>query len=409
MSGVPFCYDPVRDDFADRAYEIYRVLRDEHPVYRNEARGSWALSRYDDVRDAAADPETFSSEGTSISQGVLPMVQQMDPPRHHALRSLIWKAFTASRVAALEPRVRELARGLIDDFAGRGECDLMREFALQLPSLVIGELIGIPPERRRDFLEWTEVLVTASPGRVRASSALAQIYQEFAKLLDERQAERRDDLMSALIDAELDGSKLTREELLGFCFVLVVAGNDTTTNAIANGAVLLARHPEQRADLARDPSLLPRAVEEILRFESPAQALPRIARRDVELHGRRIRAGEEVSLVWGSANHDERRFDDPERFDIHRSDNRHLGLGYGVHFCMGAHLARLEARVSFEELLARLPGYELVEEPRWLASAWARAYASVPVRFLAADVGRTRANRARASVAGSSAGVAPTR
>ncbi len=376
-----FVYDPASDDFPESARDIYRTLRDEHPLYRNEHLGTWALSRYDDVRDAAADAETFSSERTSISMGLRPMIQQMDPPRHDALRDLLWRAFTPRRVAALEPRVRELARGLIDRFAGRGECDLLHEFASQLPSLVIGELIGIPEERREAFLGWTEALITANPNKDWDANPFESIYTEFAALLEQRQKERRDDLMSALIDAELDGMSLSQEELLGFCFLLVVGGNDTTTNLIANGAVLLARHPDQRAELVRTPSLVPGAVEEMLRYDAPTQALPRRATRDIELHGRTIREGEELSLVWGAANHDERQFEAPERFDIHRKDNRHLALGHGIHFCMGSHLARLEGRVAFEELLARMPGYELAVEPPWQASAWARAYASVPIRF----------------------------
>jgi len=382
MAGS-FVYDPASPDFPDRALEIYRGLRDEHPVYRCEARGSWAVSRYDDVRALAADPETFSSEGSSISIGLLPMIQQMDPPRHHALRNLLSSAFTPRRVAAMEPRVRELARGLLGAFVERGHCDLLREFSSQLPSLVIGELIGIPPERREAFLEWTEVLITANPADAKGWKAnpFEQIYSEFGKLLELRRVERRDDLMSALIDAELDGERLSHEELLGFCFLLVVGGNDTTTNLIANAAVLLAQHPDQRAAIVADPSLLPGAVEEVLRYDAPTQALPRIATRDFELHGQRIAAGEEVSLVWGAANHDERRFEDPDRFDIRRQENRHLALGYGVHFCMGAHLARLEGRVALEELLKAIPNYQLSDKPEWQPSPWARAYASVPIAF----------------------------
>jgi len=372
-------YDPFAPDFPARAFEIYRELRDHHPLYRMERTGRWVLSRYADVRNAAADAESFSSQNTSISQGVLPMIQQLDPPRHDALRNLLWKAFTPKRVADLEPRVREIARELIDGFADAGRADLLAEFACQLPSRVIGELIGIPAKRRPAFLEWTESMISPDPNRDR--NPFAMIYQEFAKLLDERRAERRDDLMSALLDAEIEGVKLSQEELLGFCFLLVVGGNDTTTNLIANGAVLLARHPEQREEILADGALLAPAIEEMLRFDSPTQALPRIATRDVTLHGQTVRAGEEVSLCWGAANHDERRFEDPERFDIHRSNNRHLALGHGVHFCMGAHLARLEGRVAFEELLARLPAYALEEEPRWAPSPWARAYHAVRVRF----------------------------
>jgi cytochrome P450 len=379
----PFVFDASDPDFGDRAHEIYRQLRDEHPVYRDERRGCWVLSRYDDVRSAAADPVTFSSQGTSISLGLLPMLQQLDPPRHDQLRELLWRAFTPRRVAGLEPKIRGMAGALIDDFEAAGECDFMQAFAAQLPSRVIGELIGIPSDRLGAFLEWTEALITADPHQEWETNPFPLIYGEFAKLLEERRGEPRDDLMSALIQAEIEGQGLTQEELLGFCFLLVVGGNDTTMNLIANGAVLLARHPEQRAELVADPSLVPQAVEEVLRYEAPTQALPRIAMREVELHGVTIAAGDEVSLVWGAANHDERRFADPERFDIHRQDNRHLAFGHGVHFCMGSNLARMEGRVAFESLLTRMPDYELAAEPGWQASRWARAHRSVPIRFAA--------------------------
>jgi cytochrome P450 len=200
-------------------------------------------------------------------------------------------------------------------------------------------------------------------------------------LLDERRHERRDDLMSALLDAEIDGEGLTQEELLGFCFVLIVAGNDTTTNLIANGAVMLAHHPEQRRMLVADPSLIPNAVEEMLRFESPAQVLPRRTTEEVEIHGVTIPAEQEIQLVWAAANRDDREFLDADRFDVNREIRRHLALGTGLHFCLGSKLARLEARVGFEELLAHIPEYKLESEPRWVQSIWARAYADVPICF----------------------------
>jgi cytochrome P450 len=335
------------------------------------------------VRAAAGDPATFSSEGTDISQGLLPFIQSLDPPRHDALRALVSRAFTARRMAEMEPRIRGIARELLAGFAGRGRADLLAEYARQLPARVIGEMIGIPRERCDAFLEWTDALVGANPDGPQ-DAAIRQpatmIYTEFAKLLELRRSEPRDDLMSALIEAEIDGQRLSQQELLGFCFVLVVAGNDTTTNLIANGAVLLAQHCEQRARLVADPSLLPGAIEEMLRFESPAQALPRVLRRDVTLHGTTIPAGARVRLVWGAANRDEREFPEADRFDVARAP-RHLAFGHGVHFCLGAHLARLEARVAFEELLARLPGYALEREPGWVTSIWARAHEAVPVRF----------------------------
>jgi hypothetical protein len=377
-----FVYDPTRSDFQDSAHAIYRVLRDHHPVHHNPDTDIWAISRYADVRDAATDTARLSSENTDISTGLLPQIQSMDAPRHDALRNLVSRAFTGRRADAMEPRIRAIARRLIDGFAARGEADLMAEFARHLPSLVIGEMIGVPEDRREAFLDWTEAMVETdgdTPSEI--IQPATSIYGEFSKLLAERRASRRDDLMSALIDTEIDGRKLTEEELLGFCFVLIVAGNDTTTNLIANGAVLLARHPEQRALLAREKHAIPNAIEEMLRCESPAQALPRRVLSDLTLRGQTIPAGAMVRLVFGAANRDEREFPDAERFDVTRPAPRHLAFGHGTHFCLGARLARLEARVAFEELLARLPDYELTSEPGWKTSIWARSHRRVPVRF----------------------------
>jgi hypothetical protein len=379
-----FVYDPSRPDFQAHIYAIYRRLRDEHPVYVDAERGRYALSRFEDVRAAASDPQTFSSEGTSLAVGLLPHIQVMDPPRHDRLRRLVTVAFTPRRIAEQEPRIRGIARGLLDQFAGKGRADLMADYARHVPSRAIGDMIGVPPERREAFLHWTESMVAVAEGTTQADnirSAAANIYAEFARLLDERRRARRDDLMSALLDAEIDGEKLTQEELLGFCFVLIVAGNDTTTNLIANGAILLAQHPEARRELLAEPALVEEAIEEMLRCESPAQALPRRATRDVKLHGASIPAGAEVALVWGAANRDEREFPEPDRFDVHRRVRRHLAFGQGLHFCLGANLARLEARVAFEELLARLPGYELAEPPRFVTSVWARSPERVAVEF----------------------------
>jgi len=380
----PFVYDPSRPDFQAQIYEIYRTLRDAHPLYRNPDTGVYALSRFEDVREAASDPATFSSEGTSLGAGLLPHIQVMDPPRHDRLRRLVTVAFTPRRVSAMEPRIREIARGLLDQFAGKGQADLMADYARHVPSRAIGDMIGVPPERREAFLHWTESMVAVPEDQSQSANIQApaqKIYKEFAQLLDERRRERRDDLMSALLDAEIDGERLSQEELLGFCFVLIVAGNDTTTNLIANGAILLAQHESVRRELCADPSGIEDAIEEMLRCESPAQALPRRVTRDVVRHGVTIPAGSEIQLVWGAANRDEREFEDPDRFDPHRRIRRHLAFGQGLHFCLGANLARLEARVAFEELLARLPDYELASPPRWVTSVWARSPAQVAVRF----------------------------
>ena len=378
MSG-DFVYDPLRADFPARLHEVYRELRDRHPVYRHPERGFYALSRFEDVKWAAADPALFSSEGTFVGAELLPMIVALDPPHHDRLRALVTKAFSPKRVAAIEPRVRALAAELLDALPSDAPCDLLAPFAWQLPSRVIGELIGIPKERQPAFLEWTEAMVGVEPTGQNANvSAFGSIYGEFAKLLAERRDERRDDLMSALLDAELDGERLTQQELLGFCFVLIVAGNDTTANLIANGTALLAEHPEQRALLVADPARIPDAVEEMLRCEPPALQLPRRTTREVSRHGVTIPARSEVMLVWAAANRDERQFEQPERFDVSRRP-RHLAFGHGTHFCLGANLARLEARIAFEELLRRFPSYDLAGEAGWQRSFWARAHAALPV------------------------------
>jgi cytochrome P450 len=375
-------WDFTRPDFQARLYEIYRELRDRQPLAKSPS-GFWAVSRFADVFALASDPATFSSERTVISPpGLVPTIQSLDPPRHDRLRALVSLAFTPSRVRGIEPRVRAIARELLAPLLEAGRADLLAGYARHIPSRVIGELIGIPDERISDFLHWTESMVELPDGTTQAEaikSPAASIYGEFARLLDQRRRARQDDLMSALIDAELEGRKLTQEELLGFCFVLVVAGNDTTTNLIANGAVLLAEHPEQRRLLAEDPSLLDGAIEEMLRYESPAQALPRRLTRDATLHGVTLREGEQVFLLFGAANRDEREFEHPDHFDVRRRIKRHLAFGQGLHFCLGKSLARLEARVAFEELLARAPDYALDGPAPWLPSMWARAHARVPI------------------------------
>ena len=382
--GERFVYDPYGAEFQQRAHEIYRVLRDEHPVYENPERGFFAISRFADVWNATLDSGALTTEGVEEAQSLRPMLNYLDPPRHDRLRALVSRAFTWRRVEALEPRVREIARELLAGFPEAGRCDLLPAYAEPLPGRLIAEMIGVPPERRETFLGHTRKMLATNPAKsitetIREPSE--RIYQEFTLLLDERERRRSDDLMSALLDAELSGERLTRDEILGFCYQLIVAGNDTTTTLIGNGAVLLAEHPDQLRELARDPSCIPAAVEEMLRYESPAQALPRRARRDLELLGRRIPADARVLLVWGAANRDPREFADADRFDVRRTIRRHLALGHGVHSCLGASLARLEARVAFEELLAQIPDFALEAKPGWITSRWARAHPAVPIAF----------------------------
>lgn len=377
-------------DFSERCYDIYEQMREEQPLYADPRGEYFVVSRYEDIRKVVNDDVNYSAEGVSTAVEAFPIVQQIDPPLHDELRALVITAFTPRRVAELEPRMHVMARGLMSKFAERGECDLMGEYARHLPSMVIGEMLGLPEERREPVLEWTESLVGISRnGEMSVDVAARAVAEEFGELLEARRSEPRDDLMSALIAAELDGGrKLTELELLGFCFQLVLAGNDTTTNLIANGAVLLAEHADQRQEILDHPELLDNAIEEMLRIESPTQVLPRRVSRDVEFYGQTVPAESEMRLLWASGNRDPRFFEEPERFDIHRKNaKRHLALGQGRHFCLGAALARLEAKVAFEELLEHMPNYELAGEAGWVSSAWARAHTVVPLKFEAFAAG----------------------
>jgi len=374
----PFVYDPSTARFQDELWEVYRVLRDRYPVYHDAAREQYVLTRFEDVWNAAHDSATFSSV-VAEAQTLLPQMIYMDPPRHTAMRALVSRAFTPRRVAAIERLVRDTTRALIDGIAQRGGCDLQHEYAAVVPSVAIARMIGVDDEHVGSFRQWTESFLEIQ-GSADYADAAAKIYGLFAELLVERRAHPRDDLMSALVETRVDGEGLSDDELLGFCLLLILAGNDTTSSLIGTGLVLLARHPDQRALLRDDPSRLPNAIEEMIRVESPVQALPRTTTRDVTLHGVDIPAGSRVMLVWGAANHDEREFADPERFDVTRPVTRHLAFSHGAHYCLGANLARLEARVALEEWLARCPDYVLDDEPSRVVSIWARAYRRIPVR-----------------------------
>jgi hypothetical protein len=257
----------------------------------------------------------------------------------------------------------------------------MHDFASQLPSIVICDLIGVPEERRRAFLSYTEAMIETGPRSHPIEVPAGKIYAEFETLLAERRNAPRDDLMSALLDAEVDDIKLSDEELLGFCFNLIIGGTDTTMNLIGNGAVLLAQSPEQRRVLAADLSRIPDAVEEMLRVESPTQTLPRRTTRDVELHGVTIPAESRLLICYGAANHDERAFDAPDQFDIEQQRSRHLAFGLGSHHCLGAALARLEGRIAFEELLTRHPDYVVHDEGGWVTSGWARSHPTIEIEL----------------------------
>lgn len=378
-TDTPFRYDPSSAAFQQTLFDDYRIMRDEFPVHLDPRTGTYALTRFDDVWSAVHDHQTFSSI-VPESEGINTQLIFFDPPKHTSARALVSRAFTPRRVAELEPFVRRVAASLCESIDPTQVCEAQHTFASVLPSLVIAGMIGVPDALVPEFRRHTESFLEITSSDDFAAAAMA-IYAIFTELLADRRARPADDLMSALIAAEIDGERLTEDDLLGFCMLLILAGNDTTSSLLGNGLVLLAEHPDQRAELVADPSLWAAAIEEMLRIESPVQALSRRTTRDVELHDVPIPAGARVMLVWGAANHDDREFADPERFDIHRRAARHLALGHGIHHCLGANLARLETRVAFEEWHRRFPTYELAEVPTRITSIWARAHSAVPLRL----------------------------
>jgi cytochrome P450 len=383
-------FDPYDPSTHRDPYPIYRTLRDEAPLYKDEERGFWALSRFEDVLWAAHEPARFCSSGGVALEGQarspFPNIITMDDPRHGALRKLVARGFTSTPVAEYEGRVRALATELIDGFAGDGSADLVTALTGPLPMMVVGDLIGVAPENREQFREWSDTIVhqdVDQPESVEAGRAAAKaVVDHFAELVRERRTAARDDLVSALLEATVDGQHLTDEEILGFCFLLVVAGTETTTNLIGSGALALATFPDERAKVLREPSLLPNAVEEMLRWGSPVSGSARTTTEPVECHGSTVPAGDKVLLLWASANHDERQFTAPDDFQVGRTIERHVGFGHGVHFCLGAALARLETRVVFAELLARIPDWHIDQSAvRWIRASTVRGPATLPIEF----------------------------
>jgi cytochrome P450 len=368
-------YDPFGYETQSDPYPAYRALLEHHPVYRNERRGFYALSRYDDVQRAFRDWHTFSSAGGVTVDDLLeimgPSFLTMDPPRHELLRDIVREVFRPRAVAALEPSVTAHAERILDACAEREEesVDLAAELARRLPVLVICELMGFPLDDERMLKSWSDAILErvpdddSTPQEARAAAAAMRGY--FEEQLAARRVHSGGDLPSLLVHARVDGEPLPHDELVGLCFLLFEAGNSTTTSLIGNSVLLLARYPQERARLAATPGAAPRAVEELLRFESPVQNMGRIASTDVSLHGETIEAGARVLLVIGAANRDPRVFDDPDRLDLSREPKRHAAFGDGIHHCIGAPLARLEGRVALTSLLARFPAYEVTEYERF--------------------------------------------
>ncbi len=385
-------YSPFDPAVIEDPYPVYRELRETAPVYWSQEASSWVLSRYADVSAALTDPVTFSSAsgvfpvppGMKMTEMLLPMLVMSDPPRHTQLRQLVSKAFTPRRIASLGSTVQTVVDDLLDRVPGAGTWDFVDGFAGPLPAIVIADMLGVPREDRDRFRAWSTTLVQGNPlrGELHGLEAAAALYDYFSGFLAARRAHPQDDLMTALVQAEVDGRRLTEDELLGFCFLLLVAGHETTTNLLANAAVLLAGHPETRRRLAADLDLLPAAVEELLRYDSPVQGIGRTLTGPVELHGRQMGPGESVLLLFGSANRDEQAFPDAEVFSLDRRSERHVALGRGIHFCLGAALARLETRIALGALLGHPAlrwDVDLSAAER-LRSGPIRGFATLPMR-----------------------------
>ncbi len=382
----------------DIPHAAFKRLRAEAPVYwqrEHVGKGFWAITRYADLVAVSKDPLTFSSwrGGTNIFElteedlsTTRLLMLNMDPPLHNKFRRLVNQGFTPRMTAKLEPHVREICVDLVDKIAGRGSCNFVAEIAAELPLLVIAELLGVPTADRHKVFEWSNQLVGFDDPEFRTSldagkAAAAQMWAYANELATQRREKPLDDLVSVLMEAQVDGDRLSEPEFDSFFLLLAVAGNETTRNLISGGMRALLEHPQQRDRLVGDPSLIPTAIEEMLRWVSPLIHFRRTATRDLEMHGQQIREGDKVVIYYPSANRDEAKFDAPERFDVARMPNEHVAFGIGEHFCLGANLARLEIRLIFEELLRRLPDMELAGPVRRLRSNFINGIKDMPVRF----------------------------
>lgn len=408
-----------------RFHDALRVLRNEDPVYWNAGNetvnGFWAITKYEDVRYISRNPELFISSRGIAGPGLRPealaeamandpaaaaqstgggaSIITMDPPRHVKMRRLVNKGFTPRAVAAMEPEIRRITTEILDQVADREEFDFVLEVASQLPLAVICGMMGLEqkdwplmfaltnkvlgsgdPEYQTDVPEAERG--TGAAARLTAMTGLGTMLGYFRERLEERrQNPRENDLITILLESEIEGEKLTESDLLQFCFLLIVAGNETTRNAISGGLQVLCQHPEEKARLLNDMSLMDSAIEEILRWVSPVHHMARTVTADVEIRGKTLKAGDRLIMWYGSVNRDEEIFDDPYRFDITRTPNEHLAFGIGEHFCLGAGFARLELKTMFQELFRRFPNIDLAGEPERLRSNFINGTKHLPVRL----------------------------
>ena len=377
----------------------YRHMLKTAPVHFDERAGLWHVFGYDDVNRVISDHTAFSSEFARLAnedgsdRAVRTSLISVDPPFHRQLRGLVTQAFTPRAIAEMEPRIRQIVNEQLDQVIGSGRMDVIEDLSYPLPVIVIAEMLGVPTADRADFKRWSDAVVALDPNedlvnrrrRRQVPPEVEEMNEYFTRMIEQRRAQPENDLISHLLTAQLDGRHLTYDELLGFCVLLLIAGNITTTTLLSNAIWCFDEHPEAWAQLRADPSLVSSAVEEVLRYRSPVKSLFRIVAKDTEIGGRAVKEGQLV-LPWiGAANHDPAQFTDPERFDITRSPNRHIAFGHGVHFCLGAPLARLEVKVALEEMLKRMETVRIVEgvelEP---TTSFMYGLKQLPVTFTAA-------------------------
>jgi cytochrome P450 len=395
QSGV--VWYPLSEGFVDDPYPTYRELREKDPYHYSPLTGALVISRYEDVDSILRDWRRFSNdqrkgEATGIrnesTRGELtPSILSLDPPDHTRLRGLVNRAFTPRQVAKMEEHIRATAHELLDEVEGQNEFDLMSTLAVGLPTIVIAEMIGVPPEDRSEFKVWSdnfarvlEPNLTPDEGRVVLETA--EIFEEyFSRIIQRRRDDLRDDLVSRLIEAEEEGDRLTTDEMQVTLRLLLVAGNETTTNLIGNGMRALLQHPEQMQILREQPELIPNAIEELLRYDSPVQVDMRTVLEDVELGGKVAPAKSRTMLLIGGANRDPEQFERPEELDVTREDAGNISFGRGIHHCLGAPLARLEGKIAFEVLLERYDEIQLsAEAPKYKPNIVLRGLRQFPIR-----------------------------
>ena len=395
-----FTFNPMAPEFVADPYPTYRRMREEDPVHQSPM-GFWVLTRYEDVVASLKDPrmikepiQAFVAARFGLQVPPTGMGMSMldrDPPDHTRLRGLVSKAFTPRVIEQLRPHIQQIVDGLLDKVEGEPGMDLIEQFAYPLPVIVICEMLGVPVADHERFKGWgldiargldAILLPPDSPVAQRSMQARHALAAYFRELIAERRTAPRDDMLSGLIAAEEAGDKLTEDELLATCILLLVAGHETTVNLIGNGSLALLRHPDQRKRLQEDPGLITTAVEELLRFDGPVQRTARIPSEDVTFGGKTIGKGEMVMPFIGAADRDPAQFPDPDRLDIGRTDNRHIAFGWGIHFCIGAPLARVEGQIAINTLLKRKPKLALAtDKPEHRQSLTLRGLSHLPVAF----------------------------